>query len=90
MRSQVSRVFWLRRRSERCHSQPTWEQEKEGEKHSTRRVEIQVPNDHILLEFGDWYVEAIRRADVLAWRDRASNKLGGQTRKPLSPATVNL
>jgi len=74
---------------------------KEGEKHSTRRLKIQVLNDHILPHFGAWYVDAIRRADVKEWRNRMSEKTvkrackGGNAagRRPprvVSPVTVNL
>lgn len=60
-----------------------------GEKYSTRRVKAQVLTHHILSAFGDWYVDAIRRAHAEDWLVKSARKKHMCTGKPLSPVTVN-
>jgi len=61
-----------------------------GEKYSTRRVKVQALKDHMLPDFGDWYVVAIRRSDVEDWLARTAGKPSMRTGEPVSPVTVNL
>ena len=61
----------------------------EGAKPSTLENRVDVLNRHILPDFGDHYVDAVGRADVLAWREQAKERIGLRTKRRVAPATVN-
>lgn len=60
-----------------------------GEHHSTRRCKVQVLQAHILPHFGEWFVQAIRRAQVHEWLQACQAKRVPRTGKPYVPVTIN-